>query len=127
MECGANRPSRALARGGHFPLAGFQMTRTIRTICYLATIAAWPPVALAQITLAQTAPPVVPAAPPATPGATTAPPEVIAPPAQSAQGVIHPPATDPAIVKPTPPIAPQSMPVIPPPGTAGSNSNVVPK
>ena len=83
-------------------------------ICCLAAIAAWPLVTLAQ----------------------TAPPEVIAPPAgtgsaagiqQHAQGVIHPPAVDPAIVKPTPPIAPQSMPVIPPPGTAGSKSNVEPK
>jgi hypothetical protein len=42
--------------------------------------------------------------------------------------VIHPPAAvDPSIVKPTPEIAPQSTPVIPPPGTPGGNPTVLPK
>jgi len=108
-------------------------------IFYLASTVAWPLVAVAQ-----TAPPVIPGAPAPTPGATPAPPEVIAPPAgtrsngsagdqpggiqKNTQGVIHPqPAIDPSIVKPTPPVTPQSMVVIPPPGTAGSNSNVEPK
>jgi hypothetical protein len=43
-------------------------------------------------------------------------------------GVIQPPATvDPAMKQPTPPTGPQSMPVIPPPGTPGNDQDVKPK
>jgi hypothetical protein len=43
-------------------------------------------------------------------------------------GVIHPPAdADQDAVKPTPPVGQQSTPVIPPPGTPGTNQNIEPK
>jgi hypothetical protein len=45
------------------------------------------------------------------------------------QGVIHPPQeeVDPAMKQETPPTGPNSMPVIPPPGTPGGNPSVKPK
>jgi hypothetical protein len=43
-------------------------------------------------------------------------------------GVLQPPATvDPAMKQPAPPTGPQSMPVIPPPGTPGNDQGVRPK
>jgi hypothetical protein len=87
--------------------------------------------------LGQTAPgappqlgqPVVPLPPgPATPG--PVPPEHIQPPGEAAQPkgpTIVPPNVDPGINKVPPPAAGAPMPVIPPPGSPGSNSNVVPK
>jgi hypothetical protein len=43
-------------------------------------------------------------------------------------GVLQPPATvDPAMKQPAPPTGPQSMPVIPPPGTPGNDQGVKPK
>jgi hypothetical protein len=104
------------------------MTRATRFILSLATAVAWTLAAQAQTTT----PPPVPATPPA-PDAKTVPPEQIAPPVgqqtkRDPPSMIHPPAAiDPAIVKPTPPVAPQSMPVLPPPGTPGGNPSVQPK
>jgi hypothetical protein len=46
---------------------------------------------------------------------------------KSSGSVIRPPNVDPGMTKTPPPDAAQSMPVIPPPGTPGSNSNVTPK
>jgi hypothetical protein len=44
------------------------------------------------------------------------------------QGVIKPPQdVDPGIKRPTPPTGPNSMPVIPPPGTPGGDQSVQPK
>jgi hypothetical protein len=46
----------------------------------------------------------------------------------STGGVIHPPSeVDPGVVKPAPQMPPQSMPVVPPPGTPGGNEHVQPK
>ena len=43
-------------------------------------------------------------------------------------GVIRPPADpDPAMKQPTPPTGPNSMPVVPPPGTPGGDPTVKPK
>ena len=43
-------------------------------------------------------------------------------------GVLRPPTgVDPAMKQPTPPTGPQSMPVVPPPGTPGGNPTVEPK
>lgn len=44
------------------------------------------------------------------------------------QGVIRPPQeVDPAMKQQTPPAGPNSMPVIPPPGTPGGDQSVKPK
>ncbi|MBN8872893.1 MAG: hypothetical protein J0H67_08675 [Rhodospirillales bacterium] len=84
---------------------------------------------------AQTRPP-VPATPPpsAQPGPTTTPPEQVAPGGRGTlsdqlskgQGTLTPPKVDPDIAR-KPPATTGNMPVIPPPGTAGGNSSVVPK
>jgi len=62
---------------------------------------------------------------------TNPPPEVIAPRSNTTDnastGVIQPPNVDPGISVKPPADAPQSMPVIPPPGSPGNNPNVVPK
>jgi hypothetical protein len=42
-------------------------------------------------------------------------------------GVVHPPNVDPGINIKPPADAPQSMPIVPPPGSPGGNPNVVPK
>jgi hypothetical protein len=84
----------------------------------------------------QTPPPLSPAGP------TSTPPEQIAPKSGTAtmnsgntlsnalsqsNGTIMPPAVDPNITKSPPARTAGSMPVIPPPGTAGGNTKVVPK
>lgn len=90
----------------------------------------------------QPAPPQVTHTPTAPPSASTPPPEKIAPPDHSAtmgnttlsdrlseqQGTLKPPTTvDPGIQAPIPHRGESTMPVIPPPGTAGGNQQVVPK
>jgi hypothetical protein len=66
--------------------------------------------------------------PPTTP---SPPPEIVAPRDDTAGtatgGVLHPPNVDPGINIKPPADAPQSMPVVPPPGSPGGNPNVVPK
>ncbi len=78
----------------------------------------------------QTPPPVTP------PGPTTTPPEQVAPRGDGSnlsdrlsrnQGTVTPPAVDPGITKTPPAHTNGSMPVIPPPGTAGGNPSVIPK
>ena len=76
----------------------------------------------------QSAPPSAQPTPPATP---SSPPEIVAPKdnaiGEAHGGVLHPPNVDPGIsVKPLVD-TPQSMPVIPPPGSPGGNPNVIPK
>jgi hypothetical protein len=90
----------------------------------------------AQAVLAQpSSPPSSTQAPPGpTPPMAPTPPEKIAPPATLApspstgSGVIHPPGgVDPGIQSTAPAPTPNSMRVIPPPGTPGGNPNVQPK
>jgi hypothetical protein len=74
--------------------------------------------------------PIIPAPPgPSAPG--PVPPEQIQPPDTAAPPIrgsaIIPPNVDPGMNKLPPPAAGAPMPVIPPPGSPGSNSNVVPK
>jgi hypothetical protein len=100
------------------------MTRTTMLPALLAAS-----LAVSVAALAQTMPPV----PQRPPGASkTMPPEVVKPPMEpntsGTKGALrHPREVDPGIVAPTPTPAPQSMPVIPPPGSPGGNPNVIPK
>ena len=113
------------------------MHRNIAALLVLA-VAAAPAAAMAQNP--QPAPPGA-HAPVAPPNAPSPPPEKVAPGALSKQannqtlsdrlseqrGTLHPSNVDPGI-NVTPPAHDQStMPVIPPPGTAGGNRRVVPK
>lgn len=74
--------------------------------------------------------------PPTTPpGPTTTPPEQVAPRSGGSmsdslsrdRGTVTPPVVDPGITKTPPAHGAGTMPVIPPPGTAGGNPAVVPK
>jgi len=77
---------------------------------------------------AQSAPPPAQPTPPTTP---SSPPEIVAPKdtmtGEAHGGVVHPPNVDPGINIKPPADAPQSMPIVPPPGSPGGNPNVVPK
>lgn len=92
--------------------------------------------AAAQTVQSPQARPPVPATPPpsAQPGPTTTPPEKVAPRDQGTlsdhlsdtHGTLKPPPVDPGITH-KPPSTAGTMPVIPPPGTAGGKPNVMPK
>ncbi len=78
----------------------------------------------------QTPPPVTPRGP------TTTPPEQVAPKSDGSTtsgtlsrsgGTLTPPAVDPGMTRTPPATSSGAMPVIPPPGTPGGNTSVVPK
>jgi hypothetical protein len=77
---------------------------------------------------AQSAPLPAQPTPPATP---SSPPEIIAPKdsmtGDAHGGVLHPPNVDPGIDIKPPADPPQSMPVVPRPGSPGGNPKIVPK
>ncbi|MGC1409879.1 MAG: hypothetical protein WA864_13130 [Acetobacteraceae bacterium] len=116
------------------------MTRQTRRLLFgLLACVASPCVAVAQNP--QPAPPQETHTPVAPPSASQPPPEKIAPPDRTAgtlghanlsdklsrqQGMLQPPAVDPGIRVPAP-RSQGTMPVIPPPGTAGGDEKVEPK
>jgi hypothetical protein len=116
------------------------MTRRTRRLLFglLACVASQ---CLAAAQNPQPAPPQEAHPPVAPPSASQPPPEKIAPADRTAgtagnatlsdklsrqQGMLQPPAVDPGIRAPTPQ-SQGTMPVIPPPGTAGGDQKVVPK
>jgi hypothetical protein len=103
----------------------------LRIVSLIALIVAAAP-ALAQNP--QAASPANPTVPVAPPNAASPPPEKIAPPdgtmserLSQKKGTITPPNVDPGMAVRPPGNTTASMPVIPPPGSAGGNGSVVPK